>query len=864
MTDKSSSNGEEEKTKKSQEESQNVAEEKDKEINEKSDEKGNDIRGKRYKLLPNKKKKYPRHAFSTKDKSPILKHRFERLHAKRENAPHLAENKKIKDNETREKDIKIIQKKLANLRTAEKSPEKITENDTRENNRETHQMEKTQSPENGLSKQKKEEINSILSNKPSVQALQNFLKQRVQAETSEIRPKIVSPAQESSAENSSNNQPNKEKNSAESSIERTKSKPEEVEQAGEETKIQSKEESTVPTNQSSGQNSNRTLEKLLEMFPRVPSDDSLNGSMKESLEGLTDDSTTVYKGSSSDNQAKGKLDDNTGENPQPKNKSGNKAEMELNQDSINQNHYMNSEDPSVIILEDHLGSSSEIHNSDETEHLNCVRFYNYYDRRNERTRHLHLKNLKIRPKVFGVDPKELKNNPKFKWALQQNISNKTYGATPEKQEREAHNKLYYKNFRDSHSFPIRSPKVYYWYCESTRNMPNLSKLSQEQLRSYTNLNEAIKENDRYMSLLNEFKNKLQKTEETHRTKDLHVRTVHSVGQMVGEIITKMSDEKFIVKSSQGPRYVVGARKSLDRNKLVAGARVALDITTMTIMKILNREIDPTIFAMAEENPGDVDFSSIGGLGDQVRQLKEIITLPLDTPEIFSRVGIMEPKGVLLYGPPGTGKTLLARAIAATMDVTFLKVVASSLIEKYIGESSRMIREMFAYARERTPCIIFLDEIDAIGSKRSSESSSSDREVQRTLMELLNQLDGFHTLDQVKVIMATNRPDILDPALLRPGRLDRKIEIPLPNDNGRKEILQIYTKTMNKDGEIDFDVLVSLSNGLNGADLRHVCTEAGMTAIRDERDFVRMDDFVKAVRKVADVKKLETKLDYKKP
>lgn len=393
--------------------------------------------------------------------------------------------------------------------------------------------------------------------------------------------------------------------------------------------------------------------------------------------------------------------------------------------------------------------------------------------------------------------------------------------------------------------------------------PSVHTLTADQFRCYSNLCDAISENERSLLVLNDYQNKLNITTIANNKSVLHAKTVGTVGQMVGEIITKINDEKFVVKTSQGPRYVVGARKCLDRNKMVSTTRVALDITTMTIMKILKREIDPTIFAMSEESPGNVDFSSIGGLADQIRQLKEIITLPLDTPEIFSRVGIMEPKGVLLYGPPGTGKTLLARAIAATMDVTFLKIVASSLIEKYIGESSRMIREMFAYARTKTPCIIFLDEIDAIGSKRSSDSSSSDREVQRTLMELLNQLDGFHALDRVKVIMATNRPDILDPALLRPGRLDRKIEIPLPNEKGRKEIFDIYIKNMNKKESIDIDMLVSLSENLNGADIRQVCTEAGMTAIKEERDFVKNDDFVKAVRKLMNVKRLETKLEYKK-
>lgn len=383
------------------------------------------------------------------------------------------------------------------------------------------------------------------------------------------------------------------------------------------------------------------------------------------------------------------------------------------------------------------------------------------------------------------------------------------------------------------------------------------------MQIYRHLHAAISDNNKHLALLQDYRRKLDEVNREYVKTEKHQRALSTVGQLVGEVLKKLNDEKFIVKTSQGPRYVVGAKKSIDRELLVAGRRVALDITTLTIVRALPREVDPSVFAMTEENPGNVDFSRIGGLSEQIRQLKEIIALPLDTPEIFERVGITEPKGVLLYGPPGTGKTLLARAIAATMDVNFLKVVASSLIEKYIGESSRMIREMFQYARERSPCIIFLDEIDAIGNKRSAESSSSDREVQRTLLELLNQLDGFTSLDKVKVIMATNRPDILDPALLRPGRLDRKIEIPLPNDAGRKEILEIYVRDMVPSECIDIDMLVKLSVGFNGADLRHICTEAGMNAIRDDRDTVCQEDFVKAVRKIAETKRLETRMDYKK-
>merc|ERR1712139_638391 len=208
-------------------------------------------------------------------------------------------------------------------------------------------------------------------------------------------------------------------------------------------------------------------------------------------------------------------------------------------------------------------------------------------------------------------------------------------------------------------------------------------------------------------------------------------------------------------------------------------------------------------------------------------------------------------------------TLLARAVANNIDASFLKVVSSAIVDKYIGESARVIREMFAYARDHQPCIIFMDEIDAIGGKRFSQGTSADREIQRTLMELLNQLDGFDDLGRVKIIMATNRPDTLDPALLRPGRLDRKVEIPLPNEQARIDILKIHANPITKHGEIDWEAIVKLTDNLNGADMRNICTEAGMFAIRAERDYVLEEDFMKAARKIADNKKLEGKLDYEK-
>lgn len=339
--------------------------------------------------------------------------------------------------------------------------------------------------------------------------------------------------------------------------------------------------------------------------------------------------------------------------------------------------------------------------------------------------------------------------------------------------------------------------------------------------------------------------------------------LQSVGQYIGDVLKQLTPEKFIVKIMHGGRWIVGCRKNVDRALLKPNARVTLDMTTRTIMKVLPREVDPVVFTMIDDTAEGqkVSFQEIGGLNEKIRELREVIELPLINPEIFKRVGIKAPKGVLLYGPPGTGKTLLARATAASIDASFLKVVASGIVEKYIGESARMVRQMFQYAKDHQPCIIFMDEIDAIGGKRFSEGNSSDREIQRTLMELLHQLDGFDEVGQVKMIMATNRPDVLDPALLRPGRLDRKIEIPLPNEQGRLAILKIHSRKIRKSGEIDFDALVKLSDGFNGADLRNVCTEAGLFAIRDERDYTINEDYIKASRKLREAKKLENQITY---
>nr|XP_046164101.1 26S proteasome regulatory subunit 10B-like [Oncorhynchus gorbuscha] len=377
--------------------------------------------------------------------------------------------------------------------------------------------------------------------------------------------------------------------------------------------------------------------------------------------------------------------------------------------------------------------------------------------------------------------------------------------------------------------------------------------------------------------LKELREQLREQTKQYEKSENDLKALQSVGQIVGEVLKQLTEEKFIVKATNGPRYVVGCRRQLDKAMLKPGTRVALDMTTLTIMRYLPREVDPLVYNMSHEDPGSVSYSEIGGLAEQIRELSQperredagveqiklrVIELPLTNPELFLRVGIIPPKGCLLYGPPGTGKTLLARAVASQLDCNFLKVVSSSIVDKYIGESARLIREMFNYARDHQPCIIFMDEIDAIGGRRFSEGTSADREIQRTLMELLNQMDGFDTLHRVKMIMATNRPDTLDPALLRPGRLDRKIHIELPNEQARMDILKIHSGPITKHGEMDYEAIVKLSDGFNGADLRNVCTEAGMFAIRADHEYVTQEDFMKAVRKVADSKKLESKLDYK--
>ncbi|XP_043857065.1 26S proteasome regulatory subunit 8 isoform X1 [Dromiciops gliroides] len=321
------------------------------------------------------------------------------------------------------------------------------------------------------------------------------------------------------------------------------------------------------------------------------------------------------------------------------------------------------------------------------------------------------------------------------------------------------------------------------------------------------------------------------------------------GSYVGEVVRAMDKKKVLVKVHPEGKFVVDVDKNIDINDVTPNCRVALRNDSYTLHKILPNKVDPLVSLMMVEKVPDSTYEMIGGLDKQIKEIKEVIELPVKHPELFEALGIAQPKGVLLYGPPGTGKTLLARAVAHHTDCTFIRVSGSELVQKFIGEGARMVRELFVMAREHAPSIIFMDEIDSIGSSRLEGGSGGDSEVQRTMLELLNQLDGFEATKNIKVIMATNRIDILDSALLRPGRIDRKIEFPPPNEEARLDILKIHSRKMNLTRGINLRKIAELMPGASGAEVKGVCTEAGMYALRERRVHVTQEDFEMAVAKV---------------
>ncbi|KAF7691476.1 26S proteasome regulatory subunit 7 [Cucumispora dikerogammari] len=320
---------------------------------------------------------------------------------------------------------------------------------------------------------------------------------------------------------------------------------------------------------------------------------------------------------------------------------------------------------------------------------------------------------------------------------------------------------------------------------------------------------------------------------------LQVGTINKVLQLFGET-------KYMVSSKHAGKSIVERGKNC-KDDLQEGMRVGLDRVKLAIVMVLPRKIDSSVTMMQIEDKPNVSFDDVGGCEEEIKKVREVVEEPLSNPQKFINLGIDPPKGILFFGPPGTGKTLLARAVANSTNATFIRVIGSELVQKYIGEGARMVREIFKLARSKPACILFFDEVDAFGGTRFSNESIG--EVQRTMLEILNQLDGFDSRGNVKVLMATNRPDTLDPALMRPGRIDRKIEFSLPTEAGREQILRIHAKKMSISENIRFDLIARLCDNATGAELRSVCTEAGMFAIRDRRRVATEKDFLNSVNKV---------------
>jgi len=310
----------------------------------------------------------------------------------------------------------------------------------------------------------------------------------------------------------------------------------------------------------------------------------------------------------------------------------------------------------------------------------------------------------------------------------------------------------------------------------------------------------------------------------------------------------------VIKTSTRQTIFLPVAGLVEADKLKPGDLVGVNKDSYLILDTLPVEYDSRVKAMEVDEKPQEDFNDIGGLNDQIEELKEAIILPMKHAEMFKNIGIQPPKGVLLHGPPGTGKTLMARACANRCESTFLKLAGPQLVQMFIGDGAKIVRDAFELAKEKAPTIIFIDELDAVGTKRFDSDKSGDREVQRTMLELLNQLDGFSSDTRIKVIAATNRPDILDPALLRSGRIDRKIECPLPNEQSRARILRIHAERMNVNPAVNFNELARSTEDFNGAQLKAVCVEAGMLALRRDATQLMHEDFMEGVQAVQSKKK----------
>lgn len=322
---------------------------------------------------------------------------------------------------------------------------------------------------------------------------------------------------------------------------------------------------------------------------------------------------------------------------------------------------------------------------------------------------------------------------------------------------------------------------------------------------------------------------------------------------VGNLEEMIDDDHAIVSSATGPEYYVSIMSFVDKDLLEPNATVLLHHKSVSIVGVLTEASDPLITVMKLDKAPTESYADIGGLEQQIQEVREAVEIPLLHPELYEEMGIKPPKGVILYGSPGTGKTLLAKAVANQTSATFLRIVGSELIQKYLGDGPRLVRQIFQVAAEHAPSIVFIDEIDAIGTKRYESTSGGEREIQRTMLELLNQLDGFDDRGDVKVIMATNKIDTLDPALIRPGRIDRKILFENPDQNTKRKIFTLHTSKMSLAEDVDLDEFISQKDDLSGADIKAICTEAGLLALRERRMRVQMADFRSARERVMKTK-----------
>jgi len=343
--------------------------------------------------------------------------------------------------------------------------------------------------------------------------------------------------------------------------------------------------------------------------------------------------------------------------------------------------------------------------------------------------------------------------------------------------------------------------------------------------------------------------RLKTDEEKHEEERSKVDDLRGTPMSVGSLEEIIDDNHAIVSTSVGSEHYVSILSFVDKDMLEPGCSVLLHHKVHAVIGVLSDDADPMVTVMKLDKAPQETYADIGGLDTQIQEIKESVELPLTHPELYEEMGIKPPKGVILFGPPGTGKTLLAKAVANQTSATFLRVVGSELIQKYLGDGPKLVRELFRVAEDHAPSIVFIDEIDAVGTKRYDSNSGGEREIQRTMLELLNQLDGFDSRGDVKVIMATNRIESLDPALIRPGRIDRKIEFPLPDEKTKRRIFGIHTARMTTADDVNLDEYIMSKEELSGADIKAICTEAGLLALRERRMKVTGVDFEKAKENV---------------